>query len=288
MVFQVEIWLHAITEDVPSKELSAYYKANECPTLDAVLERSEAVRLGITEVSVPEKRGTAAGPVGRVDDLLSLRGTSTWPPMELPLLDNDLSRHLIASFEARPEDPSFEVLPVPQLAEFLAAHLGFASILLSIDSIAPTTCSPRPLNNGRALQVRRPFIGTSVPGVIDISYIEDEVEQEQPEHAEPVGTPPSRPRWQRWLAFTVIGALLLGMFAVAFVAHGQRKSLRSADTVSVGEVYTVRVFSGQRWMRVNQITLLAGTADGDAPRSSSSRAEAGCHAADRVDYGGGV
>ena len=123
MVFQVEIWLHAITEDVPSKELSAYYKANECPTLDAVLERSEAVRLGITEVSVPEKQG-APGPVGRVDDLLSLRGTSTWPPMELPLLDDNLSRDLIASFEARPDDPSFEVLPVPQLAEFLAAHLG--------------------------------------------------------------------------------------------------------------------------------------------------------------------
>ena len=135
--------------------------------------------------------------------------------------------------------------------------------------------------------------------MIDISYIEDEVEQEHPEQAEPLGPPPSRPRWQRWLAFTVIGALLLGMFAVAS-ARTQRKTLRSADTVSVGEVYTVRVFSGQRWMRVNQITLLAGTADGDGaalfvvegrgwlPRQSASLTVEECESGDVTELGSWV
>ena len=135
--------------------------------------------------------------------------------------------------------------------------------------------------------------------MIDISYIEDEVEQEHPEQAEHQGAPPSRPRWQRWLAFTLIAALLVGMFVVAS-ARTQRKSLRSADTVSVGEVYTVRVFSGQRWMRVNQITLLAGTADGDGaalfvvegrgwlPRQSATLTVEECQTGDVTELGSWV
>jgi hypothetical protein len=98
--------------------------------------------------------------------------------------------------------------------------------------------------------------------MIDISYIEDEVEQEDPAEVEPSGPPPSRPRLQRWLAVGAVAALIAVLFAVAS-ARTQPRSLRSADTVGVGEVYTVRVFAGERWMRVNLITLLAGTADGD-------------------------
>ena len=114
-----------------------------------------------------------------------------------------------------------------------------------------------------------------------------------------MGTPPSRPRWQRWLAFTVIGALLLGMFAVAS-SRTERKALRSADAVSVGEVCRVHVFSGQRWMRVNQITLLAGAADGDGaalfvvegrgwlPRQSASLTVEECESGDVTELGSSV
>ena len=68
----------------------------------------------------------------------------------------------------------------------------------------------------------------------------------------------------------------------------------------MGEVYTVRVFSGQRWMRVNQITLLAGTADGDGaalfvvegrgwlPRQSASLTVEECESGDVTELGSWV
>jgi hypothetical protein len=122
-VFDVEIRLHAVEEDVSSDDLRAFYKANECPTLDEILDRSPSVRLGNTEVTTPDNEG-ARGPVGRVDDLLSLRGTIDWPPAALPLLDDRLQREVLAAFEVRESDPPFDLLPVSQLIEFLVAHRG--------------------------------------------------------------------------------------------------------------------------------------------------------------------
>lgn len=99
--------------------------------------------------------------------------------------------------------------------------------------------------------------------MIDISYIEDEVEQEAPEQTETDGVPPSRPRSHRWVAVGAVGALLVGMFAFAS-ARTQPKSLRTPDTVSAGDVYTVRARFGQAWLRVSEITLFAATVDGDS------------------------
>lgn len=100
--------------------------------------------------------------------------------------------------------------------------------------------------------------------MIDISYIEDEVEQDDSEGGgEPPESERERPRWQRWLAVGVVGALLVGLFAVAS-ARTQTKSLRTADSVTVGEVYMVRTRFGQAWLRVSDITLNAATVDGDS------------------------
>jgi hypothetical protein len=122
-VFAIEIRLHAVSEDVPHDELRAFYKANESPMFDEILDRSPSVRLGTTEVTLPDN-GSARGPVGRVDDLLSLRGTSNWPPTELPLLDDRLERDVLDAFSVQASDPPFEVVPVSQLIEFLAGHRG--------------------------------------------------------------------------------------------------------------------------------------------------------------------
>jgi len=122
-VFTVEIRLHAVTEVVAPDELRAFYKANECLMLDEILGRSPSVRLGRTEVTLPGNEDER-GPVGRVVDLLSLRGTSDWPPKALPLLDDRLERDVIAAFDVRESDPPFELVPISHLIEFLADHRG--------------------------------------------------------------------------------------------------------------------------------------------------------------------
>ncbi len=123
MSWDVEITLHAVDDDVPTAELRAYYKANETPLLDEILERSAHIRLGTTEVMLTENMNTR-GPVGRIDDLIDLRGTSEWPPSALPLLDEDLEHDILNSLEAQIQDPQFEVVPRSQLVEFLARHRG--------------------------------------------------------------------------------------------------------------------------------------------------------------------
>src|SRR5262245_38601565 len=103
--------------------------------------------------------------------------------------------------------------------------------------------------------------------MIDISYIEDEVEPEDLEGGASGPSEPSSPRqrarWHRWAAVGAVGALLVGLFALAS-ARTQPKSLRSADSVSVGDVSMVRARFGQAWLRVSDITLHAATAKGDS------------------------
>ena len=122
-MFVVEVRLHAVTEEVPKNELRDFYKANECPVVSEILDRAPSIRLGTTEVTSPENDG-ARGPVGRVDGLLYLRGTSEWPPTDLPLLNAQLERDLTDAFEMQLSDPAFEVLPVSEFIDFLAAHRG--------------------------------------------------------------------------------------------------------------------------------------------------------------------
>ena len=99
--------------------------------------------------------------------------------------------------------------------------------------------------------------------VIDISYIEDEVEVPDEEPVETTQPPPARPRWHRWAAFGAAAAALIGLFVIASSRTQPPDRLRSADGVGVGQVYTVGQRFGQSWLRITEITLTAATADGD-------------------------
>jgi hypothetical protein len=100
--------------------------------------------------------------------------------------------------------------------------------------------------------------------MIDISYIEDEVEQVEPDGGgEPPESRPDRPRWHRWATFGAIAALLVGLFAFASSHTQTPDQLRTADGVGVGEMYTVMQRYGQSWLRVTEVTLTAATNDGD-------------------------
>jgi hypothetical protein len=121
-MFDVEIWLHAVSGKFDDDELRAYYKANETPTLDRALAASPSLRLGNTEVITPDNQ-TTPGPVGRVVDLLSLKGTESWPP-RLPSLDEALEREILEAFAARLGDPAFDAVPDAALQAFLSENRG--------------------------------------------------------------------------------------------------------------------------------------------------------------------
>jgi len=120
--FPILIWLVAVREVTPPDEIRRFWNAKEdTPNLDAFIERSPSILLGTTEVTVPENVGLR-GPVGRVFDLLVLRGTT--PEYVLPLIDDTLTADLLACLEPDPADPAFDVLPAADLATFLSAHAG--------------------------------------------------------------------------------------------------------------------------------------------------------------------
>jgi hypothetical protein len=62
------------------------------------------------------------GPVGRVIDLIFLRGTS--PAYTLPLVDDELEAELLLRIQDRPEDPAFEVVSADELEAFLNQNRG--------------------------------------------------------------------------------------------------------------------------------------------------------------------
>ena len=124
-MIEVETWLYATTERVSLEGLRSYYKGKDASELAAILERSPSMRLGTTYVVEPDAVGRR-GPVGRLDDALMFRGTRTWPPEMLPVLDDELARVLLAAYEPEPEDPPFDVASVASLVAFLAQHRGAA------------------------------------------------------------------------------------------------------------------------------------------------------------------
>ena len=115
--------LCATTEGVSVDGLRAFYKGRSAAELVPILERAPSMRLGTTYVVEPDN-AEHRGPVGRVVDLLALRGTRTWPPARLPLLDDELQRALLAAFEPRPKDPELDVAPVLILDAFLTQNRG--------------------------------------------------------------------------------------------------------------------------------------------------------------------
>jgi len=95
--------------------------------------------------------------------------------------------------------------------------------------------------------------------MIDISYIEDEVEQEGSEPSDPAPPPPRHRR--PWVIAVGIAAVA-ALFAVASLRTQPHSSV--PDALGVGEVRTVGSrFGSQSWLRLTAVTLTAATAKGD-------------------------
>lgn len=117
----MSVWLVAVGEAVAPDEAHRYWNGKDTPVLDAILERSPALLAGTTEVTLPENEGLR-GPVGRLHDLILLRGTT--PEYLLPLIDNELTTELAACLAPDPADPDFQVIPTHELVAFLNDHAG--------------------------------------------------------------------------------------------------------------------------------------------------------------------
>jgi hypothetical protein len=122
---KVEVVLYATAESVSVDGLRAFYKGKDAAEMLEVLRRSPSIRLGTTYIVEPGNEGHL-GPVGRLDALLSLYGTRTWPPRNLPKLDDSLERELLSALAPETDDPAFDVTPVSVVAAFLDQHRGAA------------------------------------------------------------------------------------------------------------------------------------------------------------------
>ena len=77
------MWLAAFSDDVSADEVRRHWNVQETPELDAVIDSAPKFRLGRTQAPEPGNEDSR-GPVGRVFDLLWLRGTM--PSYTMPLL----------------------------------------------------------------------------------------------------------------------------------------------------------------------------------------------------------
>ena len=118
--FPIEVWLHATPEEVPEDEARRYWNNKESIVPD-LRDPSAQFWLGETEVEIPGNRDER-GPVGRVYDLLSLRGGL--PDWHLPQLDPALETELRAAFTSRATDAPFKTADPTSFARFLAANRG--------------------------------------------------------------------------------------------------------------------------------------------------------------------
>jgi hypothetical protein len=119
--FVVEMFLVAVEDAIEEDEARRHWNVKETPHLDAALARSPSLYIGTTEVELPGNHDLR-GPVGRVFDLLFLRGTL--PAWVLPRIDDALSQDLLAAYEPQPHDPPFETVPPDELRAFLVSNRG--------------------------------------------------------------------------------------------------------------------------------------------------------------------
>lgn len=126
VVFDVEVFLVAVMGDVDPAEVRRFWNSEEAPTLRSLIHVSPHIRLGMTQAPYPGNEDRR-GPVGRVFDLLFLRGTT--PEYGLPVLDEALELEILVGMDPKPEDPPFDTGPIEQIASFLTRHLGDAVVL---------------------------------------------------------------------------------------------------------------------------------------------------------------
>lgn len=120
-MWDVEIWLVAINGDVSDEEARGFWNIKEVPALRALIGSAPSLRLGVTEPPLPDNEGKR-GSVGRVCDLLFLRGTI--PVYQLPVIEPGLERELLEAFLPQQNDPDCEGAHIETLAAFLAEHRG--------------------------------------------------------------------------------------------------------------------------------------------------------------------
>lgn len=118
--FPIEMWVVATSEEVPEEEARLYWHARDS-VVDDLRDRNPRFWLGETEVNVPGNRDKR-GPVGRVSDLLFLRGTT--PQWHLPKLDAKLETDLLEAFAARTTDPPFKRADPAAFGRFLSDNRG--------------------------------------------------------------------------------------------------------------------------------------------------------------------
>lgn len=117
----VELWLVAIADLVDPAEVRAHWNAKPAPRLDQLTGSSPALRLDTAEVPLPGNEGRR-GPVGRVFDLLFLRGTT--PAYYLPVVDDVLIAEILDALRPQAHDPPSEVATASEVRAFLDEHRG--------------------------------------------------------------------------------------------------------------------------------------------------------------------
>ena len=128
----IDVWLVALSAEVDRDEVRRFWNVKGSPTLDGIVAESPSLWIGTSEPSLPENDGLR-GPVGRVIDLLFLRGTT--PDWTLPVLDEELETALLDEYQPQPSDPArFGSIPASDLGDFLLQHRGehliFRDVLL--------------------------------------------------------------------------------------------------------------------------------------------------------------
>jgi hypothetical protein len=118
--FPIEVWLFATSEAVPQDEARRYWNNKESLVPD-LRDRSAQFWLGETEVEIPGNRDKR-GPVGRVFDLLSLRGGL--PEWHLPKVDPALESELLQAFAPRKSDSLFKTADPASFERFLSENRG--------------------------------------------------------------------------------------------------------------------------------------------------------------------
>jgi hypothetical protein len=114
------VWLYATPEEVPQDEARRFWNNKESIVPD-LRDRSAKFWLGETEVEIPGNR-EKRGPVGRVFDLVSLRGGL--PEWHLPKLDPALEAELLEAFAPRKSDPLFKTADPVGFERFLSENRG--------------------------------------------------------------------------------------------------------------------------------------------------------------------
>ena len=122
-----QLWLAAFDDQVPDRELYAYWNLKDevTPTLDAVLGMATYLYVGSwSDEHEGEQPQAGLCPARRVFDWLYWRGTL--PEFCAPVLSERLVEEILQCFAPRPNDLQAPTADPAVLSSSLTAHSGFA------------------------------------------------------------------------------------------------------------------------------------------------------------------